>query len=257
MHIHKVISSCAAAILVLSGCVSNSNTVSKSDYDDLKKEYDELKEAHAKTRDNYVNQANQMDEILNELSEITGRTNTLKLDVESGTAQVTQADEIQGNIDEIKKKLNALEKIAAKDKANQKLIGSLRKAIEEKENEIASLKEEILQKNETIRQQGETIEEQQGTIGQQKETISLQEEQLRQKIAEQAQLLLEAGKDFENLADASPEVSWKRNKRKVDDWTLEMYNKALTYYLNAQDAGNTEAGPLIEGVKTKIQNLGK
>ena len=56
---------------------------------------------------------------------ITGRTNSLKLDIESGTAQITEADEIQGNIDEIKKKLDDLEKMAAKDKANQKLIGSL------------------------------------------------------------------------------------------------------------------------------------
>ena len=191
------------------------------------------------------------------LSAITGRTNSLRLDIESGTAQITEADEIQGNIDEIKKKLDDLEKMAAKDKANQKLIGSLRKTIEEKESEIAELKQEILQKDETIRQQGKTIEEQEGTIGQQKETISLQEEQLRKKVAEQAKMLLEAGKDFEALADSSPDVSWKKNKRKVDDWTLEMYNKALTYYLNARDAGNGEAAPLIEGVKEKIKNLGK
>ena len=249
MHFHKIASFSAALILMLSGC-SNHGFVSQS-------EYDELKESHEKTRDNYVNQANEMNEILNELSAITGRTNSLKLDVESGTAQITEADEIQGNIDEIKKRLDDLEKMASKDKANQKLIGSLRKTIEEKESEIAELKQEILQKDETIRQQGKTIEEQEGTIGQQKETISLQEEQLRKKVAEQAKMLLEAGKDFEALADSSPDVSWKKNKRKVDDWTLEMYNKALTYYLNARDAGNGDAAPLIEGVKEKIKNLGK
>ena len=131
MHFHKIASFSAALILMLSSC-SNHGFVSQSDYDDLKKEYDELKESHEKTRDNYVNQANEMNEILNELSAITGRTNSLKLDIESGTAQITEADEIQGNIDEIKKKLDDLEKMASKDKANQKLIGSLRKTIEEK-----------------------------------------------------------------------------------------------------------------------------
>lgn len=98
MHFHKIASFSAALILMLSGC-SNHGFVSQSDYDDLKKEYDELKESHEKTRDNYVNQANEMNEILNELSAITGRTNSLKLDIESGTAQITDADEIQGNID--------------------------------------------------------------------------------------------------------------------------------------------------------------
>lgn len=255
MHAYKI-TILSACVLMLS-CCTQPGSVPKSQYDDLKKEYDELKSNHEKTRETYVQQANEMTNILQELSDITGRTNSLRMDIENGTAQVTEADQIQGNIDEIKNKLKRLDQLAAKDKSSQKTIATLRKVISEKEQEIASLKEEILQKDETIRQQGETIQSQEGTIGEQKETISNQEEQLRKKVEEQAQMLLEAGKDFEALADASPEVSWKNNKRKVNDWTLQMYNKALTYYLNAKDAGNTEAEDLIQGVREKIQNIGK
>lgn len=255
MHAHKIMTA-ILALALLAAC-SDGNSVPKTDYDDLKKEYEELRERHDKTRGNYMEQSRQMDDILSELSAISGRTNSLRLDLENGTARITEAEQIQNHITGIKEKIETLTRLAADDKSGKKMVETLKKVIDEKEQEISVLKREILRKDETIRAQGEKIERQEGTIDEQLKTISAQEERLRQRLVEQAAMLLQAGKDFETLADASPSVSWKKNKQKVGDWTLEMYNKAMTYYLNARDAGNDEAPARIESLKGKIAEHGR
>ena len=84
------------------------------------------------------------------------------------------------------------------------------------------------------------------------ETISAQQENLRALLAEQAQMLFQAGVDFEDLGDEAPEVSLRKNKRKMAEFREAMYRKAIVYYNQAQAAGYPEAAYRISAVEEKL-----
>jgi chromosome segregation ATPase len=245
------IASILAAVLLASACV-NTGTVSQAEYDQLLQEYADLQAGAEATRAEYAAQAAAMESILQELSQISGKTVTLRTDVEQGTARLTQVEQIQDSIDSIKEKLDRLEKEGAQYK---KTILSLRKVITEKEAEIEQLKAEIEARDATISEQHQTIASQQEAIQTQNETIIAQRENLRAAVEEQAQMLFQAGVDFEDLGDNAPQMSWRKNKEKMKDLTRDMYEKAITYYRMAQETGYPEAAYRISQVEEKMANL--
>lgn len=240
--------------VLFQACGPNTS-VSQAQYDQLLQEYADLQAAAQVTRTEYAAQAAAVDQILQELSQITGRTVLLRTDLEHGTAQLTQVEQIEESIGTIKERLSQLEKLSAQHKELQKMVASLRTVIDEKEAEIESLKEEIRLRDDTINEQHRTISEQSGTIESQHQTISHQQENLRSLLAEQAQMLFQAGVDFEDLGDRAPEVSRRKDKQKVQDFTREMYDKALVYYSQAQAAGYPEAAVRISRVQEKLAGL--
>lgn len=240
-----------AVALLASACL-NSGTVSQAEYDQLLQEYSDLQAGAEATRAEYAAQAAAVDAILQELSQISGKTVNLRTDIELGTAQLTQVEQIQDSIDSIKDKLDQLEKEGAQYK---KTILSLRKVITEKEEEIELLKAEIEARDATISEQHQTIASQQEAIQTQHETIATQRENLRAAVQEQAQMLFQAGVDFEDLGDSAPQMSWRKNKEKMKDLTREMYEKAITYYRMAQETGYPEAAYRISQVEEKMAKL--
>lgn len=241
------------ASLAFSSCIENTGaTVSREEYDQLMQEYQDLQAGAEVTRQEYAEQAAAIDNILQELSQISGSTVSLRTDVEQGTARLTQVEQIQGNIDDIKKKLDRLEK---ENTQYKKTILSLRKVITEKEAEIEQLKAEIEARDLTISEQHKTISSQQEAIQTQHETIATQRENLRAAVQEQAQMLFQAGVDFEDLGDNAPQMRWRRDKEKVKDLTREMYEKAILYYRMAQETGYPEAAYRITQVEEKISQL--
>lgn len=245
------IASLMAVALLASACL-NSGTVSQAEYDQLLQEYSDLQAGAEATRAEYAAQAAAVDAILQELSQISGKTVNLRTDIELGTAQLTQVEQIQDSIDSIKDKLDQLEKEGAQYK---KTILSLRKVITEKEEEIELLKAEIEARDATISEQHQTIASQQEAIQTQHETIATQRENLRAAVQEQAQMLFQAGVDFEDLGDSAPQMSWRKNKEKMKDLTREMYEKAITYYRMAQETGYPEAAYRISQVEEKMAKL--
>ena len=254
MRTHQIAISCAAASLLVA-CMQNTSVVSREEYDALKQDYTELKASTEATRQEYVDQASAMEDILQELSQVSGRTVLLRSDLEQGTARLTQVEQIEDNIDEIKRKLDKLERISAENTQNRKLIVSLRKVITEKEAEIEGLRKEIQDRDMTISEQTRKISEQSGTIQSQNETISSQQENLRLAVQEQARMLYQAGQDFEELGDESPMVSRRKDKEKVKNLTAEMYEKAILYYTMAQETGYPEAAYRIAEVREKLSQL--
>ena len=250
MRTLKIASLFAAAVLA-SACL-NSGTVSQAEYDQLLQEYSDLQAGAEATRAEYAAQAAAVDAILQELSQISGKTVNLRTDIELGTAQLTQVEQIQDSIDSIKDKLDQLEKEGAQYK---KTILSLRKVITEKEEEIELLKAEIEARDATISEQHQTIASQQEAIQTQHETIAAQRENLRAAVQEQAQMLFQAGVDFEDLGDSAPQMSWRKNKEKMKDLTRDMYQKAITYYRMAQETGYPEAAYRISQVEEKMAKL--
>ena len=244
------------AAALLASCDFNSGeTVSKADYDAVVKAYDELKVSAEATRDSYIESATAVDNILQELSQISGSTAVLRTDVEQGTAQLNQVEMIENSISEIKGKLSQLERLTQDNAQYKKLVSSLKTVIAEKEKEIEDLKAEIQDRDRTINEQNEMISAQHGTIAQQNETINAQQENLSKAVREQARMLFQAGEDFESLGDESPTVSRRKDKAKVKSLTLEMYEKAILYYSKAQETGYPDAADRIAAVKEKMATL--
>ena len=219
------------------------------------KAYDELKVSAEATRDSYIEQAAAVDNILQELSQVSGSTAVLRTDVEQGTARLNQVEMIENSIGEIKEKLDQLERLTQDNAQYKKLVSSLRTVIAEKEKEIEDLKAEIQARDRTINEQNEMISAQHGTIVQQNETISAQQENLQKAVQEQARMLFQAGQDFEELGDESPTVSRRKDKAKVKSLTIEMYEKAILYYSKAQETGYPDAADRIAAVKEKMATL--
>lgn len=241
-----------AAILAVS-CENFGNQVPREEYDQLLGEYEDLRASAEATRAEYAEQAAAIDNILQQLSQISGRTVSLRTDLESGgPVQLTQVRQIEDSIDEIKGKLRKLDALALKNAELQRVVTSLRKVIAEKETEIQELKAEIRAKDATINEQLDTIAAQSGTIRTQTATITAQQENLRRALQQQAQTLFQAGTDFEELGDNAPEVSRRKDKAKVQDFATQMYQKAIFYYKKAAETGYPEASSRISQVEEKM-----
>lgn len=251
MRIVKIALSAALCLVLAAGCVQ-SGTVSRQEYDSLLKEYNDLQAGSKAIREEYATQAQAVDRILQQLSQISGSTVTLRTDMERGTAEMTQVEKIESGLDRIKEQMEELEALSQGNKQLKGMVASLKKVIEEKEAEIEELKEEIRCKDDTITAQHHTITEQSGTIESQNATIRGQQENLRALLAEQAQMLFQAGVDFENLGDDAPQVSLRKNKMKMANFQDSMYQKAILYYKEAQAAGYPEAAYRIAQVEEKL-----
>jgi len=249
MQTYKIIISMAAASMMAVSCFNFGGVSSNEEVADLKNELAESKEANKALQEQYIEQNKELTNILNELAVVTGKTANLRVEVENGSARLTQAEQISGSIDKIKARIAALEKsnaaMAGKNKEFTKMIEGFNKVIEEQENQIVSLKKEIEGKDVTIKAQKDTINVQNNTIMEQKK-------ELERKVAEQAKLLCEAGIMLEEIADNAPEVSWKKNKEKVGNMVQDMYKKALLYYRKSYEAGYEPAGEHISIINSKI-----
>ena len=258
MRTLPIITALATATILLASCEFRSgNTVPKEDYDAVVNAYNDLKVSAEATRDSYIESATAVDNILQELSQISGSTAVLRTDVEQGTARLNQVEMIENSIDDIKAKLSKLEQLTQDNAQFKKLVSSLKTAIAEKEKEIEDLKAEIQSKDQTINEQNEMISAQHGTIAMQNETITAQQANLEKAVAEQARLLFQAGQDFETLGDESPTVSRRKDKAKVQSLTVEMYEKAILYYSKAQETGYPAAAARIDAVKQKLAAVTK
>ena len=251
MRTFKIALAALMALTLVASC-GEDKVVSRQDYDNLAKDYEELKNGSAAIREEYATQAESIDNILQKLALISGNTLTLRSDMERGTAELTQVQKIENGLDDIKEKMDQLEAATKSNKQLRGVVKSLKKVIAEKEAEIETLKAEIKKKDATIHAQHQTITEQSGTIENQNSIISTQKDNLRALLAEQAQMLFQAGVDFEDLGDDAPEVSLRKNKRKMADFRKAMYEKAIVYYRQAEAAGYPEAAFRISAVEEKL-----
>ena len=251
-----------ALFIILIAVTSCSQYIPKSQYEEILDEYLTLKEATSETQENYVKQSKAMDAIFVELSTVSRKTVNLKSDIEIGQARMTQAEQIENSINDIKDQLAELERLASNNKELQKTISNLKQVIVSKEEEIRSLKDEISHKDETISSQKETISNQKVQISSQErqiteqlQTIKRQKQELVVQVNNQAKLLYQAGVDFEMIADASPEIKMKSNKTKVQNWTKLMYEKSASYLQSALDNGYSSAREDLARVRSKLNEL--
>ena len=250
----KIIILSLTAAVLLTSCV-----VSKKNDDELLADYTELKDNHLGLQEEYAAQNNELSDILNSLAEVSGKTNSLKLSVENQTAQMDQASDIEEQITFIKEKLDSLDALQEKAKKTnaylQKTIKNLKEVVAAQEAEITNLKEEIAQKDETIQSQAADIKAKSEKINEQAADIEAKNEELNKLVAKQVQMIYNAGVVLEEIGDSAPEVSWKKNKQKVANMRLSIYNEALANYRQAQSQGHSEAEARISALEAKIAAL--
>jgi chromosome segregation ATPase len=250
MRVYKII-----GLFVIAGLLQScSETVPKEDYDEIYEEYQTLKESLDATQTTNLNQAATINKTLSELAEISGNTLILRGNIENGTARVTQAERISENIRAIKNRINTLESQIGDDSAYKKMIANLKTIIREKEKEIESLKDIIQNQNATISTQKTKINQQQQEIEHQERQIDSQQESLRQAVKTQASLLYQAASEFEKFAEDVPDVSRKKNQKKVNDWAISMLMQARLYYRKSQEYG-VNASAAISRVDSRIEKL--
>lgn len=241
-------------VILMTACNSN-DTVPRAQYDEIVAEYQELKEVAVATQVSYIRQSEQVDSILYALSQISGQTSEIRLDIENGTSKLTQVQQIEANIDDIKERIKNLEEIAEDNIGLKKIISSLKMVVEEKDEEIKQLRKQIDEKDRKIIERDATIVKQSGTINTQMQTILEQKTRLEQAVEKQAIMLYNAGVAFESLGDDTPEVKRKKDRAKVENLTKEMYDNALMYYTEAFQTGYQDAAPRMAAVKRKLSLL--
>ena len=165
MDTFKIIKIAAACALALSLQACNTSVqdmqhmVSKEEYDAKVNEYKKLNEKQAAIIQQNIENDAVLNEIVQELRMLTTATNTLRLNVESGTASMEKPDEIKMRLKELRQKLAAAGKEKSSDNTKHYIetIQNLQKIIDQKEKEIDALKVEIQEKEtEIIRIKGIT-----------------------------------------------------------------------------------------------------
>ena len=228
----------------------------------------ETREARAaleSVQENYARQNRELNSILAELTEISGQTISLQVSQGDGYQKLTQAERIDNNLTALKSRINDLERVAEdarkKDKnmaISAKTIKTLRATIAAQEREIETLRKTVSDRDETIRAQGNVIAVQKDTISRQYQTILVQQEKLRQTVASQTEMLYQAGRSFEQLADdgeTALNVSGRRDKEMVREYKRAIYTKAEQFYEQASSEHHAEAAGRCEVVKYKLASL--
>lgn len=232
-------------VITIGGCQKK---VPKSEYDNLMSEYQELKSELGISQSTNIRNGKELAQILTDLSEISGNTVILRQDVESGAVRPKQIELISTNIDAVRKKVRELESRNNGNEAFQKTIQNLKVVIAEKEKEIASLKRIIADRDNQIKENKEVIRHQ-GDIITQKELA------LKQAVREQAALLYQAGTELEKLAQAAPDVSRKKNKKKMSIYRQKVLERARFYYRKAYDYGYDSAKNDVWRIERLLNNL--
>lgn len=248
MRVYKIV---CVVIMIGSLLSCGGDKVSREEYDEIYGEYQMLKESLDATQTSNLKQAATINKTLSELAEISGNTLVLRGNIENGTANITQAEKIYDNINAIKDKIRLLERQVGDDSAYKKIVENLKTIIKEKEKEIESLKEIIENQNSTIAEQKNTIDKQQYEIEQKGRQI---DNQLQMAVKTQAALLFQAASEFEKLAEDIPDVSKKKNQKKVNEWAISMLSLARLYYVKSQDYG-VNASAAISRVDSRITRL--
>lgn len=223
------------------------NMVSMEEYESKVNEYKKLNERQAAIIQQNIENDAVLNEIVQELRMLTTATNTLRLNVESGTASMEKPDEIKMRLKELRQKLAAAGKEKSSDNTKHYIetIQNLQKIIDQKEKEIDALKVEIQQKDSEIKQKAQTIKAQEETIIQQQ----------RDMIIKQMEAWYSMGEELYNIAQVLPVVKGKKDKNNMENTKLYILYRAKDCYLQAEKMGHTDAKSKVSKVNSEIASL--
>lgn len=245
MGINKVTAGLLLGIsLLLVSCNSDGDaeTVSKSKYDAVMTDYLKLKRESEDIVQKNIDQSASINNILQELSDITTMSNTVRANLETGDAQITQAEEIQNRINNLKDILAQQKSVNKENKELLRTIDGLNEIITQKEMEIATLKMEI-------ENQRETIAGQEKTIGEQEKEIALKERLL---LEYHQGMIYEMAEELYNVSHELPKVRGAKDKKNIKNTRYYILNKALECAQEAEKLKHPGAANLVRQINVAM-----
>lgn len=223
----KLIVKTAFCALVVVSCGKNSSVemVPKTEYDAKIEEYKELYAQQTAIVDDNIRQNKIITNVVSELRKLTSHTTNLRMNIESGQAEVGHADEIQTRLNELKKLLTNIPK--GENNNNKDVLATIENLhllINEKEKEIKLLKIQIEEQNKTIQNQSLTIE--------------AQKDKLEKKEKESWYTL---GEELFMVSTELPKVRGRKDKRNIKNAKFYILNKAKECMDRAHELGHPNA----------------
>lgn len=236
------------AIQVMTSC---GNKTEQKENDSEQREEEHLKSA----RSTAIDLSLDMNRILKELAEISSKTMLVRQSVENGTAQMRSVDKICMQIQGFKARMEELERQNLHNEELAQCVHNLRIVIIEKEKAIVSLKKVVANQKALLHQKEQVILNQDSIITNNKGELIQTKEELKKAISEQAILLFRAASDLEMLATDVPDVSKKKNKKKIEQYQKKLLQKSFFYYRNAYMYGYIPAKNGMERLNRKLGEI--
>ena len=213
---------------------SNSSTemVAKSKYDAKIAEYKELNEQQAAVIEDNLEKSKIINNVVTELNQIAGNTHSLRVNVERGVGELSQAEEINQKLQTLKKRLSAVE--GKRSDGSKNLLATmdkLKSIIEQKEIEINNLKQEIAN---------------------QQVTIDAQSQELMNK---QQEMWYKLGTELHSVVEELPKVKGRKDKRNIKNTRYYILNKAKECFEHAAQLGHSLAGSKARQVEGEMSRL--
>ena len=229
----KVIYSIPFLFFIIVSC-SNSSTemVAKSKYDAKIAEYKELNEQQAAVIEDNLEKSKIINNVVTELNQIAGNTHSLRVNVEHGVGELSQAEEINQKLQTLKKRLSAVE--GKRSDGSKNLLATmdkLKSIIEQKEIEINNLKQEIAS---------------------QQVTIDAQSQELMNK---QQEMWYKLGTELHSVVEELPKVKGRKDKRNIKNTRYYILNKAKECFEHAAQLGHSLAGSKARQVEGEMSRL--
>jgi len=253
----------ATAAVLLVSCGENSPFVKRSDLEKSQNENAELKDFVQNLQSNFAKQNEDLASILNDLSSISRRTAQLHVKAENPVAEADTIVMINENIDAIKLRIDKLEQEANRARKLDKslavatrTIKELRATVAAQEEKIDEMAAAIKSKDATIKIQSSTISVQNEKISSQTETIAAQDAQLKKTMADQVEMIYQAGVALEDIADNGDfKVVGRKDKNAIKEYRKTIYAKAVSYYEAAIAQGHQQAQQSLDNLKNKLAAL--
>ena len=217
-------------------------TVPLDEYNQLRERYELLREASEGTKAANERARQELDDIMVELSTISGRTIKLQKDAETGRARDTRtrAEQIAESIAIIKRRLNAVSTTGA-DKQTLALVENLRKTIALNEQEIQRLNSVIEEKDQQISTLDNELE---------RKNADLSQAIAEMRAAEKASWM-SMGDELTRAADLLPDVKGHGNMKDIKQAKLLILIRAKAAYNQALKLGCSEASVKMQMVDEK------
>lgn len=243
-------------VAILSCDAVSQHFVTKEEFEASESENRELKSSLEAIQRNYAKQNKELNAILSEISSISCQTSKLQLNLESPIVNQTQTEMIHDNIENLKRRIDNLEKEAARSRKIDKnyalassTIKELRETIINKEREIQFLETKISEHEVIINNQKDTIEQQYSEILHQKE-------ELKKTVELQTKSLFQAGLKFAEIADEGDfKIHGRRNKQSVAGYRKSIYNEAIKYLEESKAQGHKSAADSIFAIKKRMESI--
>ena len=234
MGTFKIIKTAAVLAVILSFQSCNytpdqSGMVSIEEYESKVNEYKKLNDRQAAIIQQNLENDALINSIVEELRTLTTATNTLRLNVESGTASIGKQEEIKARLKELRQKLDEAGKMKVSDNTRDYIqtIRNLENIIDQKEKEIDALKIEIENKDKEIHQKSQTIKDQEQTILQQQKEL----------IRKQAESWYSMGEELYNISKVLPVVKGKKDKNNMENTKIFILYRAKDCFEQAHSMG--------------------